>query len=73
MPLYDIVRFYDPRLRRESEVIKAGVTLEEAQAHCGDPATSKKGRYFDGYREQGRAETPGAAERILEASRRLGL
>lgn len=61
--LYDIVRFYqNPNV--ENEVIKTGLTLEEAQEHCSDPETSSStaknriaragvaryGEWFDGYR-----------------------
>jgi hypothetical protein len=62
MKRYDIVRFFQ---RSEREVIKRGLTLEEAQAHCTDPETSSKtatsaeaqertrtrGEWFDGYRD----------------------
>jgi hypothetical protein len=59
---YKIVRnFEDDDL--DKEVIKRGLTLEEAQAHCEDPETSSStatgvleveltervGRWFDGY------------------------
>jgi hypothetical protein len=60
---YKVVRFYQdegvfPR------VIKTGLTLEEAQAHCRDPETSSVtatdktheqefGRWFDGYDSEG--------------------
>lgn len=53
---YKIVRFYrDPD--KESKIIKRGLTLEEAQAHCKDPATANrygpwKTWYFDGYEEE---------------------
>jgi hypothetical protein len=61
---YKIVRFYrDDDSRRR--VIKRGLTLEEAQAHCQDPETSSStatsyparrrtecfGPWFDGYEE----------------------
>ena len=52
MRRYEIVRFYAPHLKKESEVIKSGLTLEEAQKHCSDPDTHEKGVYFDGYREE---------------------
>jgi hypothetical protein len=32
-------------------VIKSGLTLEQAQAHCEDPATSGDG-WFDGYEKE---------------------
>lgn len=62
---YNIVRFYrDHPIRRR--VIRARVTLEEAQAHCSDPETSSSkctnaagrrhtrqvGAWFDGYEER---------------------
>lgn len=50
--LYEIVRFYHPRLVKESEVIKEDVTLEEAQEWCNDPETREEGWSFDGYRRQ---------------------
>lgn len=45
--LYNIYRFY--AADKASELIKSGVTLEEAQAHCSDPKTRKAGKWFDGY------------------------
>lgn len=42
---YKIVRFF---FDAPTEVIKTGVSLKEAQAHCNDPATSGEG-WFDGY------------------------
>jgi len=59
---YDIERHYIHKHRR---VIERGLTLEQAQAHCGDPETSsstctksyprsltrKHGSWFDGYTE----------------------
>lgn len=62
MSTYRVTRFYqDPD--RESEVVKRGLTLEEAQAHCKDPETSsttctsstgkgrtkRRGPWFEGY------------------------
>lgn len=62
---YNIVRFYrDQEVRRR--VIRARVTLAEAQAHCSDPETSSSkckkaagrrrtrrvGAWFDGYEER---------------------
>lgn len=47
---YKIVRhFADDRPKK---VIKRGLTLEEAKAHCNDPKTRKSGVYFDGYTEE---------------------
>jgi hypothetical protein len=49
MTTYKIIRFCqdldDPR---HGQVIDTGLTLEEAQAHCYDPATSGDD-WFDGY------------------------
>jgi len=49
---YEIVRFYSPNQNKESEVIKTGLTLEEAQDHCDDETTRVNGVYFDGYRKE---------------------
>lgn len=46
---YSIIRFYSPTDGRPKETIKTGLTLEEAQEHCSDPATSLEGVYFDGF------------------------
>ena len=60
--MYRIVRMYFKGGRR---VIKSGLTLEQAQAHCQDPETSSstctkarnvqrtkaRGPWFDGYEE----------------------
>lgn len=61
-PVFNIVRFYkDSPIRRR--IIRARVTLREAQAHCNDPETSSStatnkvakartrrvGAWFDGY------------------------
>ncbi|PYC48178.1 hypothetical protein DI396_03985 [Litorivita pollutaquae] len=43
---YDIVRF---RQNGKQWIIRRGLTLEEAQAHCQDPNTRGEG-WFDGYR-----------------------
>jgi hypothetical protein len=65
MTTYKIVRMYfggDPSRR----TIATGLTLEQAQAHCGDPETSSRtctksagkkrtrhfGPWFDGYEEE---------------------
>lgn len=45
--VYQIVRFYHDGTHRR-RVIKKGLTLEEAQAHCGLAVTSGFG-WFDGY------------------------
>lgn len=51
---YDIVRHFHPSQDRRSRVMKRGLTLEQAQAHCSDPKTRKEGVYFDGYTRSGR-------------------
>ena len=49
---YKIIRFYHPSVDRENEVQRTGLTLEEAQEHCNDPATRKDNEFFDGYTEE---------------------
>lgn len=63
MTTYKIVRGY---FRGGRRTIKTGLTLEEAQAHCGNPETSsrtatsaaarrrtaERGPWFDGYTEE---------------------
>lgn len=46
MNTYKIIRFY--REDKPSKVIKRGLTLEEAQAHCQREDTHGEG-WFDGY------------------------
>jgi hypothetical protein len=46
---YMILRFYRDGSPREE--IEAGLTLEEAQAHCRDDSTSTD-EYFDGYESE---------------------
>ena len=45
---YVIVRFYQ---NKPEQIIKARVSLVEAQAHCEKESTHGPG-WFDGYREQ---------------------
>ena len=61
--MYKIVRHYKDSYRNRT--IDAGLTLEEAQAHCNNPETSsstcttpaarritkRNGEWFDGYQE----------------------
>lgn len=62
---YKIVRFYSRdtgrggHLQSKKRTLERGLTLEEAQAHCNDPATegtmpkSKGGwKFFDGFYEE---------------------
>lgn len=49
MQTYSIIRFYAPHLNKGNRVMKRGLTLEQAQAHCKDPDTRKAGEWFDGY------------------------
>jgi hypothetical protein len=48
MSKYKIVRYYITGRKR---TIKRDVTIEEAKAHCKDPASRKDSVYFDGYTE----------------------
>ena len=61
-PTYSIIRMFQDE-DQTSRVIKEGLTLEQAKAHCSDPETSSStctnsigldrterlGRWFDGY------------------------
>lgn len=53
-PLYEVVRFYADD--RSSEVVKKGLTLEEAQTHCRCEDThgvdADGVRWFDGYEQE---------------------
>lgn len=63
---YKIVRFYRDNDKRNGEVVKRGLTREEAVAHCQDPETHSKecttkegiertkkyGPWFDGFQEE---------------------
>ena len=50
---YKIVRFHFPNFCvDDAEVIKTGLTKEEAVAHCKDPATRVEGVWFDGWTEE---------------------
>jgi uncharacterized protein YciI len=50
--LYEIVRYYHPSQKKESEVIATDKSLEEVREWCNDPDTHVEGFYFDGYRRQ---------------------
>jgi hypothetical protein len=54
--MYKIIRFYSDE-NKESQVIKTGLTLAEAQEHCNSELTHKKDSegniiYFDGYNKE---------------------
>lgn len=65
MATYTIYRFF-LRAEHGRQIVKTGLTLEEAQKHCQDPETSSKtakgpearistilrGPWFDGYQEE---------------------
>jgi len=60
---FKVIRFFD---KHDNQVVKTGLTLEEAQAHCHLPETSSAtcttaegkartkrfGTWFDGYTEE---------------------
>ena len=46
---YKIIRF---RFEGENEVVRTGLTLEQAQEHCRDESTHGEG-WFDGYESEG--------------------
>ena len=50
MQTYKIIRFYR-EISKSAEIVKTGLTLDEAQAHCNDPATSGE-NWFDGYEKE---------------------
>lgn len=47
---YNIVRHYFSG-GKAPRVMKSGLNIREAQAHCSDPRTRKEGIYFDGYQK----------------------
>ena len=77
MEAYKIYRFTNDN--EPNEVIKTGLTLEEAQAHCQRDDTHKEGEWFDGYEAQADSSvaakfylgqtviTPGASEFSAES------
>jgi hypothetical protein len=52
MKTYKIIRYYHPDQNKDSEIIKEGLTLTEAQEHCQDDTSREEGVYFDGYTEE---------------------
>lgn len=56
-PTYRIRRFcFNDEHPDHRRVIKTGLSLEDAQAHCNDPSTQgeddERGQWFDGYDEE---------------------
>ena len=49
---YRIVRFKYPDFIKPVKVVKTGLTLEEAQAHCRREDTHEEYAWFDGYEEE---------------------
>lgn len=49
---YKIIRHYAPTIGKRPRVMKKGLTIEQAQAHCQNPKTSKAGEWFDGYTKE---------------------
>jgi len=47
---YRVVRFFKNGCR---QLVKTGLTREQAQAHCQHPATAEKGKWFDGFEKEG--------------------
>jgi hypothetical protein len=49
MPTYKIVKYYQDA-NKKARVIRTGLTLEEAQAHCRRPDTHNIAEgWYDGY------------------------
>ena len=59
---YEIVRF--SRGERGQRVMRTGLTLEEARAHCQDPKTRGE-HWFDGFRNTDPASVLAYAERSV--------
>ena len=51
MATYEIIRCYKDD-KKPIEIIKSGVTLEEAKGYCNNSETRKEGKYFDAWREE---------------------
>ncbi len=47
---YQIIRFH---FKKESKIIKTGLTLKQAQAHCTREDT-RGHNWFDGYNKEGK-------------------
>ena len=49
MTTYSIFRSFAPHTGKPDQFVKTGLTLEQAKAHCKDPATRQAGAWFDFY------------------------
>lgn len=50
---YEIIRFFGPKYQGAApEVIKCGLTFEEAKEWCNRDDTHEFGEWFDGMREE---------------------
>jgi hypothetical protein len=49
MATYSIFRSFAPHTGKPDQFVKTGLTLEQAKAHCKDPATRQAGVWFDFY------------------------
>ena len=52
---YKIIRFFAKRGKR-AEIVKTGITLSEAQAHCNREDTCEDDVWFDGFKKEGPVE-----------------
>lgn len=56
MKTYKIIRYFHPDENKRNEIIKTGLSLEEAQLHCRSKDTQKEGVFFDGYSSENRED-----------------
>lgn len=52
METYTIVRFFRES-GKDAEIVKVGLSKEDALRHCNDPSTSTQ-KYFDGFEKDRR-------------------
>lgn len=52
MKTYSIMRLYHPIYNLDPEIIKKGLTLEEAQKHCKQDRNDPKNKFFDVYADE---------------------
>jgi len=51
--MYKIIRFYrDENHPDNKKIIRRGLSLKQAQAHCSREDTHEPGVWFDGYTEE---------------------